>query len=41
MTSAYKCVNCGHEQEHPSMLRSNPTCAKCGSLGMKRLDKKG
>lgn len=36
----FKCQRCGNEQEHPSFLRSNPACKKCGSLGMKRLEKK-
>lgn len=30
MSNTWKCEECGHEQEHPSMLRSNPRCDKCG-----------
>lgn len=29
MFVTFKCDDCGHEQQHPSMLRSNPRCDKC------------
>lgn len=29
MFTKYKCEDCGHVQDHPSMLRSIPRCDKC------------
>lgn len=29
MVNTFKCEDCGYEQPHPSMLRSNPRCDKC------------
>lgn len=36
-TTPYECQDCGYVTQHPSMLRSIPSCKKCNSLNTKRV----